>query len=103
MGCRTATGLNLSLAGATRNLWPAHPPVDTPVTWCPYHHRGYVPKYPGDKGASATDVLRTGDYDLVLYCGTAACAGVTSRQDAQRYTVPATDPSRPTPGGRAIR
>ncbi len=39
--------------GATRNLIQAYPPADTVITWCPYHHRGYVPQFPGDAGQKA--------------------------------------------------
>ena len=83
--------LTLSLAGATRNLCQPNPPVDTVVTWCPYHHRGYVPQYPGDAG-STTNKLKTGDYDLVLMVD-GSVRRVTSRQDGKMYMVPTSDPA----------
>jgi len=75
--------------GATRNLLRAFPPADTVVTWCPYHHRGYIPRWPGDGGSQPTDKIQPGDQDLVLFLD-GSVRRVVSRQDARMFEA-ATD------------
>ncbi len=78
--------------GATRNLLQPYPPMDTVVTWCPYHHKGYVPRWPGDDrvGGSQDRTLldkygiRPGDMDLVLLVD-GSVRRMVARQDAAPY------------------
>ena len=70
--------------GATRNLMQADPPSDTVVTWCPYHHHGYIPTFPGD----AAGPLQEGDVDLVLLVD-GSVRRVLTQQSQQAWNPPA--------------
>jgi len=45
-----------------RNLFQQYPPVDTVITWCPYHRSARPPS-----GPSAVGEVNPGDEDLVLF------------------------------------
>ncbi len=89
-----------AVAGATRNLIQAYPPADTVVTWCPYHHRGYIPTGPGDDGSATASLtgnpnkIRDLDMDLVLLVD-GSVRRVLARQDAQMWQTPSGDLSWP--------
>ncbi len=46
----------------SRNLLQPYPPVDTVVTWCPFHRSAKPPAWPGVAAA-----VNPGDMDLVLF------------------------------------
>ncbi len=45
-----------------RNLCQPYPPVDTVVTWCPFHRSSKPPAWPGEPAE-----VKPGDEDLVLF------------------------------------
>lgn len=86
-----------------RNLWEAYPPVDTVVTWCPYHRRGVHPAVSlRPQGPNAPDgggprpttepeqSVRTGDTDLVLFVD-GSVRRMTSREDNRMFEDPPGD------------
>jgi len=91
-----------------RNLWEAFPPVDTVVTWCPYHRRGehhtqpHGPQGPhaGDKGGGGfyhpepDKSVVTGDKDLVLFVD-GSVRRMTSREDNKMYDASVQDAGWP--------
>jgi len=91
-----------------RNLWEAYPPVDTVVTWCPYHRRGehhtqpHGPQGPhsGDKGGGGfynpgpDKSVVTGDKDIVLFVD-GSVRRMTSREDNKMYDASVQDAGWP--------
>jgi len=76
-------GFRPGLDNDHRNLFQPYPPVDTVVTWCPYHRSARPPSGPGQVGE-----VNPGDEDLVLFAD-----GSVRRLVASRTNEPFRDPS----------
>jgi prepilin-type N-terminal cleavage/methylation domain-containing protein len=66
-----------------RHLLQPYPPVDTVVTWCPYHRGGAPPRFPDQPGE-----LHPGDQDLVLFAD-GSVRRMASQPDNRMYRAPA--------------
>ena len=66
-----------------RNLFEPYPPVDTVITWCPYHRSAKPPSGPGELSE-----VNPGDEDLVLFAD-----GSVRRMVASKTNRPFEDPS----------
>jgi prepilin-type N-terminal cleavage/methylation domain-containing protein len=69
-------GYQPSEGSDNRNLFQAYPPVDTVITWCPYHHSSNPPAGPG-----VISEVRPGDEDLVLFADGSVRRMVSSTQN----------------------
>lgn len=61
-----------------RNLLQPYPPVDTVITWCPYHRHTKPPSGPG---VPSLDKPAVGDEDLVLYADGSVRAVLSTQQN----------------------
>ena len=59
-----------------RNLFQPYPPVDTVITWCPYHRTSNPPPGPG-----VMSEVNPGDEDLVLYADGSVRRMVSSKEN----------------------
>jgi type II secretory pathway pseudopilin PulG len=61
-----------------RHLLQPYPPVDTVITWCPYHRNTKPPSGPGVR---SFDKPAVGDEDLVLYADGSVRAVLSTKQN----------------------